>query len=131
MKRTATRKRRSKPRRERVYRSAGYLDRIRHEQQCWVCGCWVEQADPMHGRKSRPYGGGMSQKASDYSCLPGCRECHSTEPENKGHLQEPWDIDVLRRLRDYAMELDPGRDLLWEALEYVQAEVAQMEECRG
>ena len=140
-----------------AHRSRAFMDWLRENRdRCQRCGANLHEHDQYmdqswaqfcHGRKVRPFGGGTSQKASDYSGLMEDAICHAIETNKTG---KAWpttvrgvdhgktinvkitlpirDIMVVQNLVEYAEHLDPGIDLWAEMLEYGLDRLEELEE---
>ena len=129
-----------------AHRSKRYMDWLRENTvRCQRCSA----SDPdqfCHPYKRRPWGGGTSQKASDFGGLMLDGLCHLIETEKQS---EAWpglitgrdagkrvqvkitlpirDLLALQNLSQYAEHLDPGVDLFAEVFEYVLPRITELE----
>ena len=139
-----------------AHRSKQYIDWLRSaKDRCQRCGAnlheherYMDQsyAQFCHPPKRRPWGGGMSQKASDFGGLMMDGVCHRIETD---HPSEAWpvrakgrdsakrivvditfpirDLLAMQNLIEYAEHLDPGVDLRAEVLEYALERIIELE----
>lgn len=74
---------------------------------CFACGRnWL--VDPAH---TGPHG--ISQKASDYNCIPLCRDCHQSydkAPYDFQHVRS-WDMPAVLAIFHHLYLLKTGRDV--------------------
>jgi len=115
------------------HRSKNFISWLRDNFKiCQRCG--AQATDFAHPPKRRPWGGGISQKASDLGGIRLCRSCHDDDNAASWGTERflnRRNIISLSNLAQYMEYLDPGCDLFADIMQYAQELVHQTEKLVG